>query len=145
MAKLTPLEIAEKQVKRAMAAVSDYKKGVENVEVSPTAEAAKKKDKYLSGVQAAVDDGTYEAALNAVSRESWIEDTVRKGGDRYAKGMEMAKDKIVAFQTAFSPVRDAVRKQVRAMADDTFEERMARMEANARGLHEFKYRARRRR
>jgi hypothetical protein len=145
MAKLTPQEIADKQVKRAMQAVGDYTRGVEGVTVSPTAEAAKKKDKYLAGVQQAVEDGAYEDGLNSVSKEDWIAVTVAKGRDRYAKGVEQAKDKIVDFQTAIAPHRDRVSSSVRSMPNDTFEERMARMDANARGMHEFKYRKRSRR
>lgn len=138
----TPVEIAEKQIKRATAAVGDYKQGVQNVEVSPTEEAAKKVQEYKAGVIAAADDGSYEEGLRAVSKQEWIDRTVSKGGDNYAKGVERSRDKIIDFQTQFSPVRESVKGQVRAMPNSTFEERMQRMDANARGLHEFRYKKR---
>lgn len=138
----TAAEIVEKQIRKAAGAVQDYKDGVRSVEESPTAAAARKVDKYKAGILEAIDDGSYVDGLNSVSREEWIEKTVDKGGSNYAKGVERSRNKLMEFQEQIMPVRARVREQVRAMPNDTFDERMARMEANARGLHEFKFKKR---
>ena len=143
MAKLTPREITEKQIKRAGAAVADYKKGVGSVTESPTARAARKVGKYGAGVQRAIDDGSYVDGCNSVSKEDWIKAAQDKGGANYASGVKFAEDKILDFQTQIAPHRDRVQANVQGMPDDTYEERMARMRANADGLHEFKYRRKR--
>jgi ethanolamine ammonia-lyase large subunit len=142
MAKLTPREIAEKQVKRSQAAVADYKKGVSSVTESPTAKAARKVGKYLAGVQKSVDDNSYVDGCNSVSKEDWIKAATEKGGQNYASGIKFAEDKILDFQTQIAPHRDRVQAQVNQMPDDTYEDRMAKMRANADGLHEFKYKRR---
>jgi hypothetical protein len=141
----TPQEIADKQIRRATAALGDYKAGVQAVEVSPTEEAAKKVEEYKAGVMRAAEDGSYVDGLRSVSRQEWIDRTVKKGGDNYANGVAQSREKIVDFQTQFTPHRTTVKDQVRAMPNSTFEERMARMDQNARGLHEFRYNKRNRR
>lgn len=142
MADLTPQEIADKQVKRASAATADYRKGVRSVKEAPNAKAARAKTKYLAGVQQSADDGTYEANNNAVSLGEWQDAADTKGGNNYAKGVEYAKPKIVAFQEQFTPVRRAARDAVRAMPNDTYEERKARANENMDRLHQFRYRRR---
>jgi hypothetical protein len=137
---LTPRQIADKQVKRAAASTQDFKDGVNAVTESPMEKAANKADKYLAGVQASVQDGTYQEGLRSVPLEEWKRLTAEKGASRFAEGVRLSADKILEFQTQFQPVRDQVKREVDAMPNDTFEQRMARMVANAEGLRRFKFR-----
>jgi hypothetical protein len=145
MAKLlTPQEIADKQIKAATARVGDYRDGVLKTTKNPMQAAIAKKDKMVSNFNAAMDDGSWEDGLNAVSVEEWKQRTASKGGDNYARGVAASRDKIVDFQTQFTPVRRQVAAEVASMPDNTFEERLERMRANAMGLHQFRFRKRRR-
>lgn len=140
MAKLTPEQIADKQVARSVAAVADYKQGVQAVTVSPTAKAAQNLDKYLEKTAEAVNSGKMAANLNSVTLQSWQDSTVNKGGSRYASGVQAAKAKIANFQRQIAPFRDALSAQVQAMPKKTLEDSLARVEANIRGMSKFKYR-----
>lgn len=137
--RLTPQEIADKQIRRASAAVGDFKKGVQGVDVSPTEKAAQNADGYVAGIQDAVESGRWQARLRAVSKQAWIEATAGKGADRYASGIAAARPKIEAFQAAYGPIRDRIAATVNAMPSQTLEQRLEKMMANARGLAANKY------
>jgi hypothetical protein len=138
--KLTPEQIAEKLIRNAGNAVQDYKDGVGAVTESPTAKAALKLDKLLQNLMEAINSGRMADSLNAVGLMDWIKITQEKGGANYARGIQLAKPVIIEFQRQFSPVRESVAENVRAMPNDTYEQRKARMNANADGLHAFKFR-----
>lgn len=139
MADLSPQEIADKQIRRSIAAVSDYKRGVRNPRKSPMREAIKKKAKMLANVTEAIENGAWEAGLAEWTDEEWSEITENKGGKNYATGIEMARADIEKFQTAYKPIRDAAMRRVNEMPDDTFEERVAKSEAMQRALHDQPY------
>ena len=141
--RMTPQQIVDKQIARAQAAAPDYVAGVSAVTEAPNTKAAAKKDKYAANVAAAVANGTYEQANLAVGLAGWQGPAKEKGGARYAPGVAAAKPKLLAFQTAYQPVRQAVAAKVNAMPDDTFEQRLAKADANARGLHAQPYKKRR--
>lgn len=142
MADLTALEIAQKQIKRSKAAVGDYKKGVMDTKKNPMQLAKAKKEKMRANLMAAIDDGDWEAGLDSVNVQDWKNLTSGKGADNYTRGIDAAEQKIIDFQTAIKPHRDSVKAAVQAMPDDTFDQRMERMVANANGMHEFRYRRR---
>lgn len=143
MPKLTPEQIVEKQIRRATAAVGDYREGVRRTTKKPMELAIRAIPKMVNNFLEAANDGTIEAGFASVSDADWKEKTATKGGDHYAKGVSDAKGKMLEFQQQFAPVRDAVAQQVSSMPSDTFEQRVARMVANAEGLHRFKFRKRR--
>jgi hypothetical protein len=138
-ARLTPQQIADKQVSRAQQAVPDYTAGVAAVTVAPNSVAASKVDKYQNGVNAAVQSGKYVSANQAVTLSAWQTAAKGKGARNYAQGVADAKPKILAFQQAYAPVRNAIADQVNAMPDDTFEQRLAKADQNARLLHAQPY------
>lgn len=140
MADLSPQEIAAKQVKNARNAIGDFKKGVQNVKVNPMQAAARKIDKMRQGFIDAIDSGKVKAGFESVSQQDWIDATSGKGGDNWAKGIEGAQQKIIDFQTQIKPHRDNVKTRVNNMPNDTQEQRIDRMVANARGMAEFKFR-----
>lgn len=142
-ADLSPQEIVDKILKNAAGAVGDYKRGVLGTKKNPMALAKAAKEKMRQGINQALDDGTWEDGLDAVSVSDWKKLTAEKGGSRYLEGLKAAAPKMLEFQTQFKPARDAVKAMVDSMPDNTFEERLQRMTANAMGLHEFRFKRRR--
>lgn len=140
-AKKTPEQIVEKQIRAAQNAVQDYVAGVQAVTVAPNSIAAQKASKYQNATQEAVSSGRYQRANEAVTLQDWKGPTVEKGQARYAQGVAAAKAKLIKFQREYGPVRDGIADAVRAMPNDTFDQRMARMEKNARDLHNSPYKA----
>ena len=135
----TPEQIVDKQIQRAQQAVPDYIAGIDSVTESPNAKAAEKVNKYAAGVQAAVQNGTFVEANMAVGLEPWKQAAKAKGQRNYAQGVADSKQKLLKFQRSYGPVRDAITDQVNSMPDDTFEQRLQKADAMARGLHSQPY------
>lgn len=140
---LTPQEIAEKQVRRALAATADYKKGVESVKVSPTAIAAQRVDQWAAGVVRAQQDGSFVDGCNSCSREKWVSRTVGKGATNYGPGIKAAEADILEFQTANKANQDQIAAQLASMPRGSFEENMQRMVFNATEKKKFRFKKRR--
>lgn len=139
-----PARAAEKQIRRAQTAATDYVAGVRAVKESPTSKAKRKKDKYRNGVLAALDSGKWEAGLDSVSLQEWQEAAAKKGGDRYAAGVEAAAGKIQQFHAEFAAFMSSHQPRIDAMPDSTPEQRIAKMVENAKGMAKFqRLRARR--
>lgn len=144
MPDLTPEQIVEKQIKRVQNAVGDYRDGVRRTKKQPMQRAIAAIGKMRNNFNEAIDSGKVQEGFESVSDAEWKEATATKGGDRLAKGMEQARPKLLEFQQQIKPFRDALKQQIDSMPSETFEQRMARMNANATGMHEFKFRKRRR-
>src|ERR1700687_1266628 len=110
--RMSAAAIVDKQISRAQQAVPDYIAGVQAVTESPNQKAADKVNKYQMGVNAAVANGTYVAANQAVGLDGWKAPTVSKGGARYAQGVADAKPKLLKFQNTYGPVRQGIADQV---------------------------------
>jgi hypothetical protein len=139
MAKLTPQQIVDKQVKNAANAVGDYRTGVQNTDKNPMQLAVQSLGKMRNNFNAAIDSGKVAAGFNSVSLAQWKQQTAKKGGDRYVDGVNQAKSKMLAFQTQIAPFRDALQQQISQMPSDTLDQRIQRMVANANGMHQFKF------
>lgn len=143
MAKLTPEQIVEKQLRNSSNAVADYRAGVRGTRKDPMRRAIDNLEKMKQNFIEAIDNGVVEDGLNAVTLQEWKEVTSTKGGDRYFPGMQASKNKLLEFQRAIAPVRERISAEIDAMPNTTFDQRMARMVANATALHDFKFRRRR--
>jgi len=139
MAKLTPQQIVDKQIKNASNAVQDYRNGINNVVDNPMAKAAAAIPKMRNNFNAAVDSGKVAAGFNSVGINAWKAQASKKGGDNYVAGITAAKPKMLAFQTQIGPFRDALKAQLDTMPTDTLDQRLAKMVANAQGMHTFQY------
>lgn len=144
MSRLTPAEIAAKQVQRSTAASQDYVKGIQSVTSSPMEAAAAQQDKMRQNVLASIDDGSWAAGLRAVSLQQWQAAATSKGQRNYAQGVKDAQSDILAFHQEFQPHVQQVQAQVKAMPSMSLEDNLARMVANARGMAQFKRSGRRR-
>jgi hypothetical protein len=142
-ARKTPDQIVEKQIRAAQAATQDYQAGISSVTQPPNAIAATKVQKYLQSVTEAVNNGTFVAANQAVTLEDWKRPALEKGVQRYAPGVAAARPKLMKFQREYGPIRDSITDQIRAMPNDTVEERIARSVAIQRALHQSPYKRKR--
>ncbi len=138
MARIDPQAAAAKWAARAAAAQGDYQAGVQNVSQSPGAAAAAKADKWLANVQQSKEK--FKAGAGRTSLSDWQQATIQKGGPRFATGVQAAQPKMAAFASEFFPFLDAVTQKVRAMADTTPEQRIARMVEQVRGTAQFRRR-----
>lgn len=142
MADLTAEQIVEKQIRRAVNATEDFKRGVRSTKKNPMERAIKAIPKMRANILRAIDEGIVAEGLASVPMSEWQESTAGKGGDRYATGVEKSKPKLLEFQRQIKPHRDALKEQIDNMPDETFEQRMARMVANAQGMRQFRFKKR---
>lgn len=138
MPRVTPREIAEKQIRRSQAASEDYVKGVRNVEVAPTQQAKAKKAKLKNNFLQAVDSGKWEEGLDGVTLDDWKRAAEMKGGARYGQGVADAATKIEKFHEEFQPFVQGVKERINQMPDSTPDQRIAKMVENARAIAGFR-------
>ena len=138
MAQLTAAQIADKWRRRLEGSSEDYRAGVEAVTTSPTELAAKKQDKMLAGIQAAVSSGKWAAGLRRVDLAAWKKATIEKGVARLAAGAAAGVGKFEDFMQDLLPFQQALQAKIDAMPDVTFEDGVNRMTAWARGMRSFK-------
>lgn len=136
--KVSPEEAIDEWKKGMKGAGEKIRRGVKKVTESPTAKAADKIDKMRAGFNEAIDSGKTERALREVSTQEWIESMETKGVQNIASGVDRAA--VAKRQKMINNYRviEAVADEVNAMPNDTFEERMEKMNQNARKLHATK-------
>lgn len=100
---LNAQEVTTKWLNSMQRAGDNYRQGVMAVQEAPTARAAAAVDRFVQGVQRAVDDGTWQRGLNRVSLQQWQRSAVDKGATRIATGALAAKDKMQAAMADLLP------------------------------------------
>jgi len=138
MSKLTPAEYQEKHARRLTGASEDVRKGIDRVTVNPCELAAKKQDKMLQNLTAAVQSGKWAAGLKRVSLEQWKSRAKDVGVARIASGIAAAKDKVIAFAEQLLPHIDAGQTKINSMPDITLEDNIQRMVSFTRHMSNFK-------
>lgn len=134
---MTPEEFAAKQAARLKGSINEIQSGINKVTEAPTAKAAKKQDKMLAGVQAAVQSGKWAARLNSVSLEEWKKKAIEKGLGRIASGIDGAHDKVVSFASQLLPYEAALQDKISKMPDLTLEDSINRMTTFVREMSKF--------
>jgi len=115
-----------------------YTDGINAVTQSPMAAAAANTAGYIQGVTDAVSSGKFERGLQRVSITDWKTAATTKGAPRLATGAAAALPKVEKFWQSFGPKLDAATAQTRAMPKATFEDRMARAQAQMQAVHALK-------
>lgn len=128
-------EVAAKWVRRGQGASQDYADGVDRVTESPTAAAARQKDKWIQAIQQAAQDGRFERGLNRVSLDDWKRAAREKGSQNYAPGVAAAEAKMVRAMERVLPLIDQTRQEIRSMPSTTVDQRIQRATAFMTGLH----------
>lgn len=135
MALPTAAQITAKQIAAVSAATQAYRDGIQRVQTAPGQMAAAHQDKYLNGVQNSVQKWARNVA--AVSLNDWQQAAVTKGAPRLGSGIQAAQAKITSFWNRFLPYLAQTQSNVNAMPSTTFDQRIAKMVANATQLHNF--------
>jgi len=107
------------------------------VTTSPTAQAANKKDKMRSNINASIDSGKWERGLRRVSLEEWKSKMTNKGLGRVATGIDEAAPKVRAFAAEVLPFIDSLQATVQKLPDTTLEDNINRMTTFVRGMAKF--------
>ena len=137
MARVTADEFVEKHARRLKGATEDMRRGIERVTTSPTAQAANKKDKMRSNINASIDSGKWERGLRRVSLEEWKSKMTNKGLGRVATGIDEAAPKVRAFAAEVLPFIDSLQATVQKLPDTTLEDNINRMTTFVRGMAKF--------
>lgn len=132
----------QKYLRNAGGAAEAYKAGVRAVTESPTAKAARHPDRYLAGVQRAVDDGRWAERLTAVTLADWQTASVEKGARRLADGVKAAEGKMNDFLGQLLPHTDRVKAAIREMPKGSEADSDARMLEAVRMMRQFRFRRR---
>lgn len=137
MANMNPQQIADNWANGMANASQKMKNGVMAVTSSPMEAAANAVDRQVAGVQRAAAEGRTQAALRAVSTQSWQTAYVTKGIPRISSGAQAAKPKMAAFLTQFLPAQQAIVASLPPRGD--INANIARAVAMMQGTANFKY------
>jgi hypothetical protein len=138
MPRITVQAAREKHAARLKASTGEIQRQVQNVTTAPGIQAAKKADKMLSNITAAVQSGRWGRRVSAVSLSDWQQSMITKGIPRIASGIDAAAPKVEAFFTAFFPHLEKIEAEVKGMPDLTLEDNINRMVHAVRRASEFK-------
>lgn len=88
--------IASKWSQRASAAGQAYTDGVKSPKNDWAASTVAAKNNYVAGVNAAVQNGSFEKGVTAAGDSAWQNGAINKGASRYAPGVQAAQPKFSA-------------------------------------------------
>ncbi len=131
-------EIANKWQRRLAQSTEDIKKGVEGVTTAPSERAVAKKEKFVTELMRAIEEGKWEQALRQYGLEEWKRDMIQKGIGRISQGAEAAKSDFADFMSQFLPYAEEVAKKADAMSDTTLEDRINKAIFVMRELAKFR-------
>ena len=140
MAKVTPEEYAEKHARRLKASTEDIRKGIDRVTEAPGKAAVRAKDRMRTNLNAAIDDGTWEAQTAKVTVDNWKEAAKDKGIGRIAQGIDSAQPKQVAMAGKLLAAVDASVAEADRTPRGTLEDNIGRMTTFVRGMAKRKLR-----
>lgn len=123
---LTSAQIADKWVKNTSGASQAYTDGVKAVTTSPMDQAAANVNGYLQGVQDAVTSGKYVRGLKRRTLADWQDACVKLGASRLATGVSNAKPRMQSFLDQFLPFLANNVSIVKAMPNQTLQQRIDR-------------------
>lgn len=135
---LSPQAFAKRWADAARNNVSRYVEGVQSVTESPTAKAADAVDRYQSGVQRAVTDGTFVDGCRSVSLEDWKRAAAEKGKANMATGVTAAEPKMARIAGPLLAHAAMVSDAVAGMARGTLEDSIARSRKAIELMAQFK-------
>lgn len=138
MPKISVQDARAKHAARLKASTGEIQKNVQAVTTAPGVQAAKKADKMLTNITAAVTSGRWGRRVASVSLTDWQNAMITKGIPRISSGIDAAAPKVEAFFTAFFPHLEKIEAEVKAMPDLTLDDNINRMVHAVRRASEFK-------
>lgn len=126
---LTATQITEKWSRRMKGAVTDIQNGIDSVTESPMEKAAKKKDKMIQNLTAAVTSGRWEKGLLSVTLADWKQKTKDKVAARLSSGVDGAQQKRGKFDSWLVTTVNSILPQIASMPDMTIDDSVNRVSA----------------
>jgi hypothetical protein len=134
----TPEEYADEWNKDLKAALDKIRRGVDKVDVAPSSEAIKKKDKMKANLMNAIESGIWERRLSKYTLDQWKEDMKEKAVARIPGGADAAKDKMRDVGSKLLPyIAEGIAK-VERLPDLTLEDSINRAAEFIRHMAKFK-------
>jgi hypothetical protein len=137
---MTGQQVADKWARRLKGASQDMRDGVNAVTQAPGIAASKKSAKMLEGITRSIQDGTWQRAVASVSLDDWKKAMLDKGVGRIAAGVDGAMPKMTIMADKLMNALGTIKSKVSAMPDNTFEDRLARMNAQITEMHKVRLR-----
>lgn len=131
----TPQQTARKWNSRLKGATTEIREGVEATEKNPMALAAANPEKWLHGVQNAVEK--FVAGLNRVPVEEWKRRTIDIGIPRIAAGADAAIPAMEIFFAELADFQATISRELASMPDVNLEDSIARATHQIRRMAEF--------
>jgi len=100
-------EIAEKWARVTPQRSEDYRRGVENPRVDWAAATAAAKDRYVAGIQQAIQAGRMEQGVKRAGTAKWAAKAAQLGPQRYAEGVSMAAPD---YEQGWAPYREIIER-----------------------------------
>lgn len=126
MARVNATQYADKWAGRLKGSTEDIRRGVQRVTEAPGQAAARSKDLMRTKINQAIDDGTWETQVAAVSLPDWQKSVVDKGLNRIATGVDAAKPKQVAMAEALLSAVDQAADAANRLPKGTIEDSVNR-------------------
>lgn len=134
----SPQEVGDKWANNLSNATTEMQAGVDRVRVPPGQAAVAKKQKWVNAMTNIDTQNKWERKTGAVTLQSWQASMKDIGIQRAAQGASQKKGKYVQALTTLLPFIDSVAATVRAMPDNTPQDREARALAMMRGMRTYR-------
>lgn len=134
MAKVNASQYTDKWARRTSAATPDYKAGIERVNRHPGEAAVEQAERMLNSFIEAIQSGKWAREVTRGSLSDWKKAASEKGGARISAGVEGARAKVQARAAELLAAVEATQAEIAGMPQDSFEARLERMNAWARGM-----------
>lgn len=130
--------LSEKWVRRASAATQDYQFGVQNPTVDWQQATVAAANAWQQGVQQAIQERRWENAVRATPTQKWQQAAVEKGAQRFAQGVQLARDEWARAWEPYRQVLEGLQLPPRGPRGDP--NNIQRVQVVARQLHEARRR-----
>jgi len=130
--------LSEKWSRRAAAAAQDYQFGVQNPTVDWQQATVAAANAWQQGVQQAIQERRWENAVRATPTQKWQQAAVEKGAQRFAQGVQLARDEWARAWEPYRQVLEGLQLPPRGPRGDP--NNIQRVQVVARQLHEARRR-----
>jgi len=134
---ISPEEWADKQVKRASEAASEWEKNVQRPRRDPIKAAIQAGPKRAEKLRESLDQKKWEKAMANVDEDLMYEVIRKRGAAAFRSGVEDRKGKVLARTKELQPMVAALKATIDAMPDVTDADREKRLLAGRRGMIEI--------
>jgi hypothetical protein len=125
---------AEKMLRNAGNAASDWERGVANPSASPVAGMKKAKKRWANEMTAAITEDRWGKAIDRLTDEEIIKNALAVGGGAFTAGLNARKDKVAEAIARLQPEVSALKGRLDALPVDTDDQREKKMIEAKRGM-----------